>query len=227
MAKKKRQFLVVGLGTFGFSLAKTLYENGSDVFAIDKNMDLVNDIEPFCTQPLCMDATDERGFEKIGVNNFDSCIVALSSDIEANIYICLSLLQAGVNNIIAKARDNKHKHVLEKLGINRVILPEEEMSKKLAHNLLRPNMIEILSLGEDFTIVEIKTPPSWVNKTIVELDLRNKERINVLAINKGDETIHPPYIGEYKLCEDDILIISGTTADTVKVSNKATKSLVE
>lgn len=227
MAKNNKQFLVIGLGNFGFSLVKTLYENGSSVLAIDKKMDLVNEVEPFCTQSLCMDATDARSFEKIGVKNFDACIVCLCSSIEANIYICLSLLQAGVKNIVAKARDNTHKLILEKLGVPRIIIPEEEMSKKLAFNLLRPNMIEILSLGEDFSIVEIKTPPEWVGKTIVEMDLRNTERINVLAINKSNKTVHPHHVGAYKLCAEDILIISGATADTVKVSNKAPKMLAE
>jgi len=226
MAKNK-QFLVIGLGKFGFSLAKTLYENGADVLAIDKEMDLVNDVEQHCTQALCMDATDEKALQKISVNKFDTCIVSFCSDVESNIYICLSLLQAGVKNIIAKARDDKHRLVLQKLGVEHIIIPEEEMSKKVALNLLRPNMIEVLSLGKDFSIVEIKTPPAWVGKTIVEMDLRNKEHINVLAINKGNEAIHPPHIGEYKLCSDDILVISGTTADTVRVSSKATKSIVE
>ncbi len=223
----KKQFLVIGLGTFGFSLTKTLYENGADVLAVDKDMDLVNDIEPFCTQALCMDATDERAFTKIGATNFDACIVSLCSDIESNIFICLSLIQAGVKKIIAKARDQKHKLVLEKLGVTRVILPEEEMSKKLGLNLIRPNIIEVISLGNKFTIVEIKTPPKWVNKTIVELDLRNKEHVNVIAINSGNETVHPPYMAEHRLKEDDILIISGTEENTMRLNNKATKSVME
>jgi len=226
MAKTNKQFLVIGLGNFGFSLTKTLFENGASVVAIDRNMDIINEIEPFCTQAICMDATDERALSKIGINNFDACIVSSCSDLEFNIYICISLLQASAKNIIAKARDHKHKLVLEKLGVNKIIIPEEEMSKKLGLNLIRPNMIEVISLGDDFTIVEIKTPPKWVNKTIVELDLRNKEHVTVLAINSGKKTLHPPYIGEHKLTEDDIMFISGTTADTMRLSNKATKSVI-
>lgn len=225
MPKVNKQYLVIGLGNFGFSLTKTLYENNAGVLAIDRNMDVVNEIEPFCTQALCMDATDERALIKLGPTNFDACIVALATDVESNIYICLSLLQAGVKNIIVKARDHKHKLVLEKLGVTRVILPEEEMSKKLGISLIRPNMIEILSLSDQFSIVEIKTPPKWVGKTIVELDLRNREHINVLAIKRGNDILHE--VGQCNLTADDILVISGSVADTRRLNNKATKSVIE
>ena len=227
MAKVKKQYMVIGLSSFGSSLCKTLYENGADVLAIDRDIDAVNAIEPYSTQALCLDAADERALTKLGPNNFDACIVCLSSDLEANIYICLTLLQAGVKNIIAKARDRKHMVVLEKLGINRVVLPDEEMSRKIGLNLIRPNVIEIMALSDNFTIVEIKTPPKWVGKTIIELDVRNKEHINILAINRGNETIHDPYIGNTKLMADDILVISGSAVDTKRLHLKATKSVIE
>lgn len=223
IGKNKKQFLVIGLGSFGASLAKTLFEKGADVMAIDKNYDVINAFEPFCSQAICMDATEEQQLNKIGPANMDEAFVCMS-DIKASIFICLSLLQAGVKKVTCKATDEKHKTVLKKMGVHRVIIPEQEIGYKTALNVIRPNMIEILSLSESFTLVEIKTPEKWLGKTVMELDLRRNERVYVLAVKRGED-IMTEGLKDIMLEPDDLLLIYGSKRHTDRLAGKATKNV--
>ncbi|MCL2675314.1 MAG: TrkA family potassium uptake protein [Firmicutes bacterium] len=225
MLKNKKQFLVIGLGNFGASLSKTLYERGADVMAVDKNYDIINAFEPFCSQAVCLDATEEQQLNKIGPAGFDEAFVCIT-DIKASIFICLSLLQAGVKRVTSKAADEKHKLVLQKLGVHRVIIPEQEIGHKLALNVIRPNMIEVLSLSENFTLVEIKTPEKWQGKTVIELDLRRNERVYVLAVKRGED-IMTEGLRDIRLETDDLLLVYGTKRQTDRLADKATKNVVD
>ncbi len=226
MAKPaKKQFVVFGLGRFGTSLAKALYEDGADVLAVDKNMERVNDMDAFCTQSVCADATDERVLQKLGINNFDVAVVCIGTNVESSIFITLMCKQLGVKRVICKAQDKMHKTVLEKIGADRVIIPEEEMGGRLAASLTKPNIIEIMSLN-NFRIVEIITPEQWQNKSLIQLDLRNSEKITVILIKRGDEIIVTPN-ADCVLRPEDVLVIAGAAADTERLSRKATESVPE
>ena len=214
MAKAiKKEFLVIGLGQFGTALTKQLYEEGASVLVIDKDPDKINEIDAFCTQAVCADATDERALERLGIKNLDIAVVCIASEIEASVFITLALKQMGLPLVIAKAQNDKHKHILEKIGADRVIVPEEEIGIKLAGNLTRPNMVEILSLNEQFRIIEIKTPAKWQNKSLIQLKLTTTERVTILLVKRGDQIIVTPG-GDCVLLEGDILLISGSLADT-------------
>lgn len=226
MAKSKTTFAVIGLGRFGIALTKKLFKEGAEVLVIDRDPEKINEIDAFCTQAVCADATDERVLIKLGVRNLDVAIVCIASEIESSIFITLSLKQLGVAKIIAKAQDSKHKHVLQRIGADYVIVPEEEMGEKLAATLLKPNMIEVLSLSDRFRMVEIRTPSKWQGKNLAELDLRNTERISIVLIKRGEDVIAPP-TGDCILEADDILVIAGTIADTKRLSNKATGKVLE
>lgn len=226
MAKTtKKEFVVIGLGQFGTALTKQLYEEGASVLVIDKDPDKINDIDAFCTQAVCADATDERALEKLGIKNLDVAVVCIASEIEASVFITLALKQMGLPLVIAKAQNDKHKHILEKIGADRVIVPEEEIGIKLAGNLTRPNMVEILSLNEQFRIIEIKTPVKWQNKSLIQLKLTTTERVTILLIKRGEDIIVTPG-GDCVLLEGDILLISGSLADTKRVAGKATQAIL-
>lgn len=222
---EKKQFVVIGLGRFGFSLTKALFKQGAEVLVIDDDEDKINEIEPFCTQAVCADATDERVLEKLGIRNLDVAIVCIASDIEASIFVTLTCKQLGVPRVIAKAQNEKHKHVLTKIGADLVFVPEEEMGVKLAASLVKPNMIEILTLTENFRIVEIKTPAKWQNKTLIQLDLRNVEKVSIILIKRGEDIIVTPN-GEFVLLPEDILVVAGTTENTIRLSSKATENVL-
>lgn len=222
----KNQYVVIGLGRFGIALTKCLFAEGAEVLVIDRDPEKINEIDAYCTQAVCADATDERVLAKLGVRNLDVAIVCIASDIESSIFVTLLLKQLGIPKIIAKAQDAKHKHVLEKIGADYVIVPEEEMGEKLAVSLVKPNMIEVLSLSNQFRIVEIRTPQKWQGKSLLELNLRTTERISIILIKRGETVIAPP-TAECVLLPDDILVIAGAVADIKRLSTKATAKVLE
>lgn len=227
MAKNvKKQYAVIGLGRFGTALTKGLEREGAEVLVIDNDPDRINEIDNYCTQAICADATDEKVLEKLGVRNLDVAVVCIADDIESSIFVTLTLKQLGVPKVIAKAQSDKHRSVLQKIGADLVILPEEEAANKLVEKLLKPNIVEILSLSDDFRIVEIKTPVKWQNKTLLQLDLRNTERVSILLIKRGNDVITTPD-RETVLMPDDILLISGDATATKRLSAKATASVID
>ena len=227
MAKAiKKQYAVIGLGRFGTALTRELHAEGAEVLAVDSDQDKVNDIEPYCTQAICADATDEAVLEKIGIRNLDVVIVCIAGDIESRIFVTLTCKQLGVPQVIAKAQNERHRHVLKKIGADIVIVPEEEMGSKLAANLLKPNMIEIMSLSDNFRMVEIKTPLKWQHKTLIQLNLRNTEKVTIVLIKRGNEIIVTPD-AQCELLPEDILVIAGTYTDTKRLSAKATERVLD
>ncbi|MDE5563101.1 MAG: TrkA family potassium uptake protein [Clostridiales bacterium] len=222
---KKNQYVVFGLGRFGTALTKALYDYGAEVLAVDIDEDIVNDIAPHCTHSVCTDATDAHNLEKLGINNMDVAIVCVASDIESSIFITLMCKQMGIPKVIAKARDEQHKMVLERIGADSVIIPEIAMGERLAAMLAKPNVVEIMTLANSFRMVEIHTPKRWVDKTLIELNLRNTERVNIVVIKRGDEIITSP-TPDCKLLADDLLVVAGSVEDINKLSSKATGKAV-
>lgn len=225
MAIKKNQYVVFGLGRFGAALTKSLYDYGAEVLAVDRDEERVNDIAPFCTHAVCADATDERNLERLGINNMDVAIVCIASNIESSIFVTLMCKQMGIPKVISKASDERHKLVLERIGADSVIIPEEAMGERLASMLVKPNVVEIMTLADSFRMVEIRTPKRWLDKTLIELNLRNTERVNIVVIKRGDEIITSP-AGDSKLLEDDLLVVAGSVEDIKRLSNKATGKVV-
>ncbi len=223
-ALAKKQYVVFGLGRFGVTLTKSLYDYGAEVLVIDKNEELINDISPYCTHAVCADATDERSLEQLGVNNMDVAIVCIASNIEASIFISLICKQMGIPKVIAKAHDARHKLVLERIGVDMVLIPEEEMGERIAAMLAKPNVVEILTLADSFRMIEIRTPKKWQDKTLAQLDLRNTEHITLVVIKRGEEIIVSPG-GDCILLDGDLLVIAGTVSDTKRLSNKATDTV--
>ena len=222
---KKNQYVVFGLGRFGTALTHALYDYGAEVLAVDIDEDAVNDIAPHCTHAVCMDATDAQNLEKLGINNMDVAIVCVASNIESSIFITLMCKQMGIPKVIAKARDEMHKLVLERIGADSVIIPETAMGERLAAMLAKPNVVEIMTLANSFRMVEIHTPKRWVDKTLIELNLRNTERVNIVVIKRGDEIITSP-TADCKLLVDDLLVVAGAVEDINRLSNKATGKAV-
>lgn len=225
MAKiTKKSFAVIGLGRFGTVITKTLYAGGADVLAIDVNKDKVNDIHNYCTQAVCADAADERVLDKLGISNFDTIIICIGSNIEDSVYVTLTCKQLSDAKVMAKAQNDRHKEILEKIGADKVFVPEEEMGFKFANALIKPNMIEIMSLNNKFKMVEIMPPEKWHNKTLTELNLRKTDNVAVILVKRGDEIIATPN-GDLELFPDDIIVVAGDNADITKLSTKATKEV--
>lgn len=204
-----KQFVVIGLGRFGYSIAKTLHSLDYDVLAIDKSEDIVQQISDEVTHAVQLDATDENALKSLGVRNFDVAIVAIGEDIQASIMVTLLLKELGVKYIMAKAQNEKHEKVLQKIGADRVILPEKEMGIRIANNLSTTNILDYIELSPDYSIMEVKALKEWENKTLKELRLRSTYGINIVAIKRVEDVRISP-LAEDIIMEDDIIITIGT-----------------
>lgn len=220
MAKAKKemsQFIVIGLGAFGESLARKLSLDGAEVLAIDSCRENVNAIVDRCTQALCADASDEHTLKSLGVHNFDAVAVCVG-DVEASIIITLLCKQMEAPYVIVKAQNALHKTVLEKIGADMVILPEEYMGQKIATMLTNRTVFDVAELTDNFRIVDIKTPVRWRNKSIIELDIRKKFGVQILLVKRGEQVIVPT--GEQVLNPEDDIILCGETDNIDRITRK-------
>jgi len=213
-----KRVVVIGLGIFGFNIAKELYQNGFEVIAIDKNKEMIQEIKDFSTKAILADGTDKGVFESIGVEGEDVAIVSFGEDLAASTLITLHLKEMRVKNIIVKAPNEDHKRILEKVGATEVIIPEKEMASKVAKSLISPNVLDYLPLTRDYTICEIAPPPSFVGKTIGDIQLRKKHHIGVIATRDvlTDQVQMIPS-ADFMIKDSDILVVIGKEEDIRKL----------
>ena len=185
-------YVVIGLGRFGIELATRLYACGEEVMVIDMDEGLIDKIADRVTRAVAADARDVDVLRKLGVENFDRAIVAVGSDLGASALITMNLKSLGVPFVLCKAHDDTYKDILEKLGADRVIIPEREVADKLALGLTHAGVMEYIELSQEFGIVEIEPSPDWVGKTIRQLELRTRYGMNVIALRTDAETIQIP-----------------------------------
>lgn len=207
----KKQFIVIGLGRFGTSVAETLYALGNDVLAVDMDEERVQNIADRVTHAVQVDANDEASLRALGIGNFDVAIISIGSDIQANILSTLLVKEMNVKHIITKANNAMHAKVLYKIGANRVIFPERDMGIRVAHNLCSSSILDYIELSPDFSIAEIVTPKDWVGSSLKELNLRVKYGINVVAIKRDNDINVSPAADEVIMEGDIIVAIGGTT----------------
>ncbi|MCA9441159.1 MAG: TrkA family potassium uptake protein, partial [Candidatus Omnitrophica bacterium] len=167
-----KRFAVIGLSNFGFFTAKALFEDGSEVIAIDQDRDRVQEIDPFSTQAVVLDATDRESLNTLGLEQLDAVVVSTGSKISTSILICLHLHEIGVKRILAKAQDDDHAKILQKVGATEIIHPERDMAFRLSQNLTRPNVLDFIPLAKDFDLVQVQPPHEFIGKTLMDLDLR-------------------------------------------------------
>ncbi|NFP48970.1 potassium channel family protein [Clostridium argentinense] len=205
----KKQFIVIGLGRFGTSVAETLYSLGNDVLAVDVDEEVIQNISEKVTHAVQVDANDEQSLRALGVGNFDVAIISIGSDIQVSILSTLLVKELGVKHIITKANNALHAKVLYKIGANRVIFPERDMGVRVAHNLCSSNILDYIELSPDFSIAEIVSPQEWHEKSLKDLNLRAEYGINVMAIKRNNEIDVSPSADEIIEANDIIVAIGG------------------
>jgi trk system potassium uptake protein TrkA len=213
-----KQFVVVGLGRFGSSVARTLAENDYNVLAIDTNPERVQEIANEVTHAVEADATDEDALRTLGVRNFDVAIISIGDNIHANILSTLILKELGIPYVVAKAQDALHGKVLSKVGADRVVYPERDMGVRIAHNLISSNVLDYIEFAPDYSIVEIIVSPKMVGNTLAQLELRSKFGVNVMAIKRGKELNITPGADD-RLLEGDVIIVMGKNEDLDKLKH--------
>lgn len=180
----KKQFVVLGLGSFGASVAVTLQKLGCDVVAVDQDMDLVTEIAEKVTYAMQADIENPKLLESLGSKNFDGMVVASSENLEGSILATLAAKEMGIPYVLCKALDERHARVLRKIGADAVVFPEEEMGRKIAKNLVSANLADWIELSPDYSIVETAIPKRWVGKTLKELDVRRSYEVNVVGLKE-------------------------------------------
>lgn len=186
MKKSNRQFLVIGLGRFGSELAQELYRQGAEVFAVDQDMNMVEALRSRLTDVMQADAQDEEVLREIGATEFDAVIVSIGNDVKVSSVITMMLKELGAKYVIAKANDDFHGRMLSKLGADKVIYPERDMGQRIAHNLVSDRILDFIELSPDYSLMEMQPRAEWIGRTLGELQLRQKHRINVVAVRTGD-----------------------------------------
>ena len=205
---KNKQFAVLGLGRFGSSIARELYQGGADVLAVDSSANLVDDIQCCVTHAVQADATDANVLRELGLADFDVAIVTIGEDIKASSVVTMLLKELGIPMVLAKAQDEMHGRMLEKLGADRVLYAERDMGRRVAHSLLSDNILDYIQLSEDFAIVETAPLESWIGRSLVELNLRRKFGLNVIAIRSNGE-INVSFSPDTIIRTDDCLLVIG------------------
>ncbi len=215
-------FAVIGLGSFGLNVAKTLYEKKNEVLAIDIDKERVEEVKSFVSHAVCMNSADKESLEALGVQEMDVAIVSLGPAMEASILTVLYLQELGVKRIIAKALSEDHAKILEAVGATEVIYPEKDMAIRTALRLSNPNILEYLPLISGYSIQELAPPDNFIGKTLRELDLRNKYGIQVLAIKELiPEKITFIPSADFMIKDSDILVILGEEKQLAKLNSQA------
>ncbi len=209
MKGKKKQFLVIGLGRFGSSVARALCELGHEVLAVDNDPEAVEDISAFVTQAIQADATDDEVFASLEAGSYDAAIVSIGSNVRDSILISVLCKEAGVPLVVAKASDDLHAKVLSKVGVDRVVFPERDMGKRVARALIMPQMLELMSLSGDTRVAEMLLPEKWQNKTLVQADIRRNYGVTVLAVRRADQTL-TSLSADFLLLPGDVVLLLGS-----------------
>lgn len=203
-----KSFAVIGLGRFGTSIAKSLYENGEYVIAIDNNGELAEQIADDVTRAVTADAENKNELKKLGIPDCDCVIVAIGSDLAASILITMNLKSLGVKKVVCKAHDDTHRSILEKIGADKVVIPEFEVAEKTARLLSSPNFIDFTELTDNCGIIRIEPPASWIGKTLKQLNIREKYKVNMIAVTEnGNVNIMVP--ADLEIRENHTLTLLG------------------
>lgn len=214
-----KQFAILGLGRFGQSIAKTLIDNGCDVLCVDKDADRVNEMSKYAWNVSRADVTDVHAMGSLGLNNFDVVIIAIGENMEASIMATLITKEMGVDFVIAKAKDSLQQSILEKVGADKVILPEREMGVRIATNLISTSVIDFINLSEKFAIAEVEPKSSWIGISLKKSNIRATCGLNIVAIKRNDKIIVSPGANEI-ISEEDVLVVIGESSDIQTLSKK-------
>ncbi len=208
----RKEFAVIGLGRLGGSIVKELVSLGAHVMAIDISQDKVDDYAQIATQAVVADTTDEAVLQSLGIKHFEHVVVAIGENIQSSILTTLLLKELGVPRITVKAQSDNHEKVLIKIGADQVVHPERDMGRRLANNMLSNNILDYLELSDEYSIVEIQAHERFVGKTLIELDIRARYGVNIVAIKRDGHLIVSPQAVE-QIRGDDILIVIGSDMD--------------
>ena len=216
---KEKSYAVIGLGLFGMAVATTLAEANCDVLAIDDNEENVQDIAQKVTYAVKADVREPGILKTLGLQNVDVAVIAVAENMEASIVATMQAKELGVPFVMAKAMNELHGRILEKIGADKVISPEKSMGVRVARNLLSSGFVDMFELSSEFSMAEFRVPKDWVGRTLRELKIREKYNINLIAVKQG-ENVNVNFDPEESLPSDCTLIAVGKNCDLNRASEK-------
>lgn len=213
----RKNFIVIGLGSFGTSIATALCELGHEVLAIDSNAVRVDSIKDHVTHAIQSSTVDEHSLSQFGISNFDCVIVGMGDDLRASVLTTIICKELGAKYIVAKASDALHARLLKKTGADKTIQPEYEAGKRLARSLVSGDLIDYLELSDEYSVNETRIPSAWIGHSLLDLNVRNNYGVSVIAIRRGSDILitldpHAP------LQEDDVLILIGANGPLDRIT---------
>jgi len=218
------KFAVIGLGTFGSSIAKALAERGAEVLAIDNDESHIEAIKDEVAFAVTMDSTDKKALQVQNISDVDVAIVAIGENFEALLLTSVKCMELGVKKVIARANNPQQRLILEKMGIHEVLSPELEVGRIVAERLLNPSLVSFIELPDGYEIAELKTPPAIANRTLTDIDLRNRYKLNLITLKREfEKTISGQTVKEIHILgvpasdtvilPTDTIIVFGTVKD--------------
>lgn len=203
---KKKQYLVIGLGRFGSAVAIELQRQGMEVLAVDRDMERVEQHRRLLTEVVRADAMDRAALEQLGAPAFETAVVTIGGDVTASCTVTMLLKELGVKQVIVKTYDDFHSRMLVKLGADKVVFPERDMGQRIAHNIVSEKILDFIELSPEYSMTEMRPQPSWVGRTLGELDLRASDRINVVAL-RSKEGVNAMPNARTRIREGDVLLV--------------------
>ena len=212
-----KSYMVIGLGRFGTEAAKKLCELGCEVLAMDISSDLVQQVSTYVTHAVVANAQDKEVLRALGAKDFDCAIVSIGTSLADSVLATMNLKELGVPYVVCKAHDVTHREVLMKLGADQVVIPEQENAARLARSLSCPTVLDYIELSDEYGIIEVPAPKSWLNKSLKELNVRAKLGVNIIAV-KRDGKINVSPAADYQILEGDTMVVLGDSLalDTVQ-----------
>lgn len=214
-----KSILVIGMGRFGRHLAKKMQELGNDVLIVDKDSAVIEQFSTLFTDAQIADCTNESALRALGVSHFDICFVAIGDDFQSSLVITALLKELKAKFVVAKAKQDIQADLLIRIGADEVVYPEREMAEKLAVRYNATNIFDYIELTKEYAIYEIPVPDAWVGKTILEINIRQKYKINIIAMKVNNDLKLLPG-ADYRFEETDHMVVIGKAADVFKLSGK-------
>lgn len=215
----QKEYIVIGLGRFGCSVAIQLEANGCKVLAIDHNESRVRQIAEYVTLAMCVDVTNEEALQELGGRNFDGAIISIGHGLEASVLAAIWAKEQGIKQIIAKAYDEMQAKILRKLGVDEIVRPEKEMGMHLANNLAFNNLFDAIELTAEYSIADVGILNGWIGKNLKELKLREKYGVNVIAVKRGGALIINPSADE-PAKKNDVFVLLGKNSTLKRIANE-------
>ena len=211
-----KSVLIIGMGRLGRHLAKKMQELGNDVMIVDNRPELIENLSDEFTDSACCDCTNEAVIRSLGVDNFDICFVTIGEDFQSSLVITSHLKKHGARMVVAKTNQDIQAELLKIIGADEVVYPEVDVAEKLAVRYNADNIFDFVPLTAEYSIYELPVLPNWAGKTLIELDVRRKYHVNIIAVKNGS-SLNPNLSGDYKFRADDHIIVIGRSNEVFKL----------